>query len=373
MQNKQRSLRESFLKLLRREKPDSVVWTADLTYWVDGRVGAGLADPVWQSLKGHLELCRSHRVMPYYWYSTPHGFRAEYDGVETRTETTHDRRRRMWRTSAGELHDEHQQAGPSGSEAPVRYAVQTEEDLKVLSYILEHRRLVPCGLEEYRRCDELFARFDGVPIVIVPRTSMPALLTDWAGVANTAFLAADCSEMVRQVCALIDRQADPVLDALCELRPHAVHFADNLSSANSTSLFDEHMAGVYRRQLGKLHAAGIPCVVHLDGTVRGLLPKLAAIGFDAVESLTPAPVGDVPVKEMRRLAGREDLILWGGVPGAMFAAPFTQREVRDHVESLLDDWSAGPFVLGSADQIPPNGQIDFCDLIAQIAAGRGAR
>ena len=36
--------------------------------------------------------------------------------------------------------------------------------------------------------------------------------------------------------------------------------------------------------------AGVRAAVHLDGEVRGLLPRLAEVGFDAVESITPAPV-----------------------------------------------------------------------------------
>ena len=100
--------------------------------------------------------------------------------------------------------------------------------------------------------------------------------------------------------------------------------------------------------------------------VRGLLPKLAAAGFDAVESITPAPVGDVTVEETRSVAGSESLVLWGGMPGAMFAAPFTWEEVEAHVAEVLDTWGGGPFVLGVADQVPPDGDIDFCRRIGEM-------
>ena len=60
------------------------------------------------------------------------------------------------------------------------------------------------------------------------------------------------------------------------------------------------MAGGHRRRIERLHAAGVKCAVHLDGTVKGLLPKLIGSGFDAIEALTPKPGGDLDVEEIRR-------------------------------------------------------------------------
>jgi hypothetical protein len=100
--------------------------------------------------------------------------------------------------------------------------------------------------------------------------------------------------------------------------------------------------------------------------VRGLLPKLGAVGFDAVEAVTPKPAGDLDVAEMRAVAGRADLILWGGVPGALFAPPFTWSDMAAHVSHVLAAWRGQPFVLGVADQVPPNGDISFCRKIADM-------
>ena len=59
--------------------------------------------------------------------------------------------------------------------------------------------------------------------------------------------------------------------------------------------------------------------VRLDGAVKGLLPNCCAAGFDAIEALTPRPGGDLEIEEIRALAGGNGAILWGGVPGVMFA------------------------------------------------------
>jgi hypothetical protein len=143
-----------------------------------------------------------------------------------------------------------------------------------------------------------------------------------------------------------------------------MHFADNLTSEVYASYFCQHMAERYERRIARLHASGTRCAVHLDGTVRGLLPKLAQAGFDAIEALTPMPAGDLDVEEMRQVADDPKVILWGGVPGVMFAPPYTWQEMERHVRRTLACWTGTPFVLGVADQVPPDGDIS---LVAKIS------
>jgi len=131
------------------------------------------------------------------------------------------------------------------------------------------------------------------------------------------------------------------------------------------------MAGGHKKRLERLHSAGTACAVHLDGVVRGLLPKLAAAGFDAVEALTPQPVGDLDVGEMRTVAGNDSVILWGGVPGIMFAPPYTWDDMEKHVVKTLGAWKGSRFILGVADQVPPDGDIGFCPRIAELVENFG--
>jgi hypothetical protein len=193
---------------------------------------------------------------------------------------------------------------------------------------------------------------------------------EWCGIQNLVFLLQDHQERMRQVLDLLQAQEEPILDAVCELAPPLVHFPDNLDSDNLTGYYDRYLAPGHRNRLGKLHAAGVKAAVHLDGAVRGLLPKLAASGFDAVEALTPQPFGDLTPTEMDRLVGRSDLILWGGVPGALFSPPTDWNQMRQQVEGLLSDWSGRPFVMGVADQVPPDGDVDFCRQIGGLVSRR---
>ena len=356
---------ESFLKILSGEPTDEIVWTADITYWMAGQKHAGAAPAAWDTERGYLQLCRDMGLMPYYWYDAFWLGEPVYDGVEFTDASSGDRRSRVCSTPVGELRQEWVFSAESLSEAIVKYPVESEDDLKVLTYLIEHRRLEPTCLDDYDRRRELWAEYDGLPSIALPRSPLPALFVEWAGVQNGVLLMTDYPQQVAHILALLDAQEQPILDAVCRHAPPLVHFADNLSAETYAGYFDAHMADGYRRRLRRLHEAGVRAVVHLDGTVRPLLGTLAAVGLDAVEALTPAPVGDVPVEQMRHQAGQGPVALWGGVPGAMFAPPYTWEQMRAHVQALVDAWKGTPFIVGVGDQVPPNGDITFCRKIAE--------
>jgi len=254
----------------------------------------------------------------------------------------------------------------SCSTGAVKHFVQSEEDLDVFIYVLEHRHLIPACLDDYPERLVLWREYDGLPSIALPRSPLSAFVYDWAGVSQAVFLLMDHPEKVRAALRLMGEQEGPILDAVCQEAPPLVHFADNLSSDTLTGLYDEYLAPVHADRLDRLHAAGTRCAVHLDGLVRGLLPKLAAVGFDAVEALTPQPAGDLDVADMPAVAGCDKLVLWGGVPGVMFAPPYTWVDMEAHVRRVLAVWGDRPFVLGVADQIPPDGDITFCPRIAEL-------
>jgi hypothetical protein len=78
----------------------------------------------------------------------------------------------------------------------------------------------------------------------------------------------------------------------------------------------------------------------------------------------------VKIEELRALAGNGKTIIWGGVPGAMFCTPWNAGDVRRHTTRLLETLgSDGRLIVGSADQVPPNGDTGYCRLIADILEG----
>ncbi len=361
------SASRALLQMLNGCRPDQAIWTADLSYWISGRRHAGTGDPAWDTEEGYLALHRELGVMPYYYYEKFWVAKPVYGGgIRLETGREGNQTIRLLTTPVGTLREESTFLPDSCCEGIVKHMVETEADLDVLLYALEHRRLEPENLHDYAKRRELWARYDGLPCLGLPRSPLPALAYEWAGLQNMVMLMLDCEDKVLRSLDLMEAQEAPISDAVCRLAPPLVHFPDNLSSDNLTGYYDSQMRSRHEARLRHLHAAGVKAAVHLDGTVAGLLPKLVASGFDAVEALTPRPAGDVDAAAMRALAGSDRTILWGGVPGVMFAPPYTWDDMRRHVERVLELWKGQPFVLGVADQVPPDGDIGFVKRIAEM-------
>jgi hypothetical protein len=238
---------ENFLRLLEGERPRGVVWTADVSYWISGRQADGTAGPAWKNEQGYLDLHRSLGVMPYY-YDRFWVCRAAYDSsVSVTTKTDGPVTRRGWKSPAGCLVEESRYLPESACQGVTRHPVQSAADLDVLIDLLERRRLEPENLSDYGRRRDEWAAYDGLPCLGLPRSSLSALAYEWMGVEALTYLLLDQPARMRRALDLMEKQEQPVLDALYAAAPPLVHFPDNLSSDNFASLYDAAHKGCTQR------------------------------------------------------------------------------------------------------------------------------
>lgn len=355
--------RERIMAPFRGVRPDRPAWLADLSYWYGAMDSAGKLPGQYRGREGFKKLHEDLGVGCYYLYGAS-GYTTSSEGIEFHQEEKDGVRIRRWRTPVGEISDRWEYIPVSYCWAHSGYAVNSVADLRVVQDMFSRYRHAPAP-DSYTAQAEFLGE-SGVAISAVPRSPLPALLADWCGVMNTIYLIADEPSAVQDTLAVIDRANEAAFECVAAGPAELLHFCDNLDSGNCGSYFEPFMEEYYARRLRQLHTAGKVAVVHLDGAVRGLLPKLARCGFDGVESITPGPVGDVEIEELRTVMANPRTIVWGGVPGAMFAPPWKAEDIRRHTRRLLDAlWPAGRLIVGSADQIPPDGDIEFCRIIAE--------
>jgi hypothetical protein len=246
----------------------------------------------------------------------------------------------------------------------IRYPVETPEHLRIVRYVYEAARFEP-DYDAWHYGDRLTGD-QGIHVMAIGRGGISSLLAEWAGVTNLSYLLVDAREEVDRTVAVMLEHNARIVDILCGGPGPLVEFCDNLTGEVVTHLFRDYQFDFYTEQIRKLHAAGKKTLSHVDGTLKGVLPLMAATGLDAAESVTPMPCGDVAVEDLRELAG-PDLILFGGMPGAMFAPPFTADDIRRQVERIYEHhWEYGKFVLGAADQIPPNADMELVRLTGEL-------
>ncbi len=155
---------------------------------------------------------------------------------------------------------------------------------------------------------------DGV--VMACFTQTPLKTFHWlAGAERASLFIADHPAEMRTLAAIHQRKAlallqtmvdDPLIDVFISL--------ENLDSDFYTPRFYREYCDEFLRSAAALiHAHGKKLVVHACGRNRALMPLVGDSGVDCLEGLTPPPAGNVPLGEARRMSGRADFVVNGGI------------------------------------------------------------
>ena len=87
------------------------------------------------------------------------------------------------------------------------------------------------------------------------------------------------------------------------------------------------MALYYKRVNEIFHKAGKYTPIHIDDRLNPCLGNLFEAGFDIAEAVTPAPLGDVELEDLRKAAG-DDLIIRGALSGGLFSPWCSTKSLR---------------------------------------------
>lgn len=356
-----------------------MLWIADLTWWIDAQAARGSLPQEYRGDDGFLRLHRNLGVMPYYIYALerrekrgaevsvhqiggdnqPYNgvWGLRYDGVEVEQRRRAEVTETIFHAGGASLAQSKRWLPDSCCYAFLEYPVKGPADLGTLRRIVESYRFHSTE-DQFRYLAQSWGE-EGVPIAPLPRSPLSALIVDWMGLVNFTFAFLEDPGPIRSLLQCIDEANDEAFRLVTGSAAEVFHFCDNLSAANQASFYDELAADYYRRRVDQLHAAGKRCVTHLDGTIVGLIDRLAASGVDGIEALTTRPVGTVAVRDLRKLAGDERVVLWGGLPSTIFARSFPREEFERYLQEFLASARADArMIAGSADQISPDADLD---------------
>jgi hypothetical protein len=132
------------------------------------------------------------------------------------------------------------------------------------------------------------------------------------------------------------------------------------------------MRAYHEKWTTRIAEAGKFSCVHLDGTLRGLLGRIATAGFTFIEAMTPAPAGDLAIEDWAAVLGDSPTVMWGGLPGIYFTPQIPDDAFDRHVRRVLDVMRMETrYVLGVADQVPPDGLESRVRWVAEIVDESG--
>jgi uroporphyrinogen-III decarboxylase len=275
-----------------------------------------------------------------------------------------------WKTPVGTIAQTLTYLPQSYTWAHTEYPVKTPDDLKVVSFILEHQEVKP-NYDEQNKQTKLFGEW-GAEHSYAGKSPMAKLFSEWMGAVNTIYAIADAPKEIEKTLEVFAKSDDSIYEIVCNSSAPLVGLGENITSEIiSPKIFEKYYVPYYRKRSEQVHKAGKHLIIHIDGTLRGVLPLISKSGIDSGQSLTPAPVGDVEVEEMRELAG-PDLILMGGVPAVFFSPIYPEKDLREIVMRCLDYYrNDGKFILCACDQVPPDAEIQRVKIVSELVEEYG--
>lgn len=341
------------LEILTGGKPDQVPWFADLDYLATGQIARGEKPADFKQTAAYLDW---HRELGAGFYLQGHfPFRQIIENCEVKEWREGQLRYRRIVTPHGDLTECWKWSDSTYSDAPIERLVKSERDLAPYRFVYNNLRFEP----DYGRSTRLLESVADIGLVLcyTPRSPFMRLVALDAGIENLITAYMNKPDEFQDTIRVMKQTLDAAVKIALESPAEILMIPENLSSeVVGVNFFEMFMKDIQADWIDKIHAAGKYSTIHIDGTLKGLLRQEAALGFTFIEAMTPAPTGDLAVSEWADYLQEAGCIGWGGVPGAFFSRQVSDEEFDNHVIETLKIMRRKPkYVLGVADQVPPNG------------------
>jgi hypothetical protein len=359
------SQRSRILSVLRGQaRPgEATPFFPDLSYYHQVRTESGTMPP---PLAG-LSLLELHKRLnfglPVHLY-TDFTYDTIYDDAQVTISSGQLQQHHVIRTPAGELHGLRERPHRHESWFWREHLVKSPADFPAIEYLHTHRRLVTKPAAVQGVLDEL-GEFGFIDLVL-PRSPIPKLLIDWAGIEAGLLMLHDERTRCEALFEAVAAADDEAFELIAGLPGNVCIFGDNVDEVIvSPPMYRRYSLPYYQRRCEQLHAAGKLVACHMDGRLRGLLPMVADTGLDILDGLTPAPMNDWTLDECLAALGPNQRV-WCGVPCTFFCDSTSTAEIRAFGRRIVETF--GPrVVLNVGDQVPPNADIEKVIALGELS------
>ena len=336
---------EQVRRVLRRERPDRVVYAPNYWQWFAHHQNHGLLPPEIAHCRTQLDLIRhlgldvfSRNIycdQQHCWFG---GLSEEiWDGVEAREEVRIENRDRVitrtYATRRGTLTERQRYVFADSTLVQEKFLLDdTEDPLGALEELLRARRwrFLP---ERYAREQERVGH-DGFVVAGELWSPLKALHL-LAGAVNSTYLIADDENRVKELLRLHEAAQLDLVRQMAVAGVPAMMAMDNLDAAFHTPAYLEKFSASFYEQASRIaHAHGSTFFIHACGRQRVNLKLMDSLGVDGLEGVAYPPLGDVQLDEAMALTSDRFLIT-GGI-SAMETEKFQSAgEVRRYLEDLF--------------------------------------
>ena len=358
------SSRERILRTFQRRDKDGIVWQPRIYYWYNGRQTAGTMPEKYEGmsmLQIYDELGASPRYSPEVLGLSPFRMTTD-DAVKSHTEDRGEEVVSVHDTPVGSLRAVVRKGSQGSGDYHTEYPVKSPGDMKIMTYILDHTSFT-FDREAFEEAERRFGD-RGIVQSYYPRAPFQRLVISYMGFENTVYALADYRAETEAFMKAIDAWDDGMYEAILDSPLEILNFGENIdANIDSPRYFREYLLPYYTKRVNQLHEKGKFCHVHMDGSLKPLLPFITEPGFDGIEAATPLPQGDITPEELKDALG--DTILLDGIPAVLFLPEYPTEELEEFAVGILELFSPN-LILGVSDELPPPGDIEKIRAVSKL-------
>jgi hypothetical protein len=344
---------------------NKVLWQPRLETWIDHHMAEGTMPEPYRGLD-YFGIYDALRCSPRYAASA--GIERYEDPPDViRTEEQHgDLFVQTVTTPSGTITTVHQDIWRNGKlwNRRIReFPVKTVQDLQVATDLVE-REQYRANLQWFQEAaDRVGHRAE--PTIFLSSSGFTDLIKWLCGLPGTYYLLADHPEAVEAYLEACDRRDDRLIDAALHLPCRIFNLGDHATNEfTPPPILKRYLMPRWQRISDRLHAHGRFVHTHWDGHSKTMLPYLRETRLDGVEALTPVPMGDITLDEIKEAVG-DSMVCLDLIPAIHFLPEYSTNDVLEFTRRVIGMF-APRLILGVSDEISQVGQIEKIAAISEL-------
>lgn len=260
----------------------------------------------------------------------------------------------------------HEKGYYTPSPLKTEYFIKGPEDLEKIKYIL------PQPTKERLSSLETICKTVGENGIV--RATVKGPISHWEAVDMYALMKAyykDKSYLLEVLNLFFDNSmtwAEAILEEVNVDGIFGLMFWEGISAGWSPRVYREIFAPLIKKLVNLTHSYGLLYTHYDDGKLMPILPILVECDVDAVETMTPSPMGDADLAKAKQLYGK-DLCLCGYIDLWNIVHEGTPKTIEKAVKEAIEIAApGGGFILGTSDSIRPGTPLE--NFKAYFKAGR---
>ena len=270
------------------------------------------------------------------------------------------------RTPVGEVRTVFQEIWEEGrlvNRRIVDFPVKTVPDLRVVTDLV-NRQQFRANPEAFRQAAQAVGH-RAEPTVFLSSAGFTELIKNWCGLPGTVYLLYDHRAEVETYLEACDRRDDRLIDEALRLPCRIFNLGDHaINEFTPPPILTQYMVPRWQRIAERLHAEGRFVHTHWDGNSRLMLPYLRETELDGVEALTPAPMCDMTLEEIKAAVG-DRMVVLDLLRAIDFLPNYPLKQLLAFARRVIDLF-APKLVLGISDEISEVGQIEKVEAVSEL-------